>query len=452
MKYKLLTLAILTLAFSLTTKLFGQVTIGSAKKPVAGALLELTQGTTTTKGMMLPRVKLTKKVPDSGDGLETTIEGADNGVSWSLGDHIGLSVYNTNIKGKCNSNFVIPVADPHWIADLNQGIYIWDGTAWTSIFENEDNEAQDVRELIDNGVNQITMNYKDESETYYYGDFGSAGIWMTQNLRTRYASDGTPLTASANQSWTGLDGGGNIQLLYAYPGGLDGTDRIFYDKNEMNGKRIGLLYDFYTAVEFKNCFRNLNGVLSQVQEGSLSSGSAPGVNEVESFEKKGYIKGICPKGWHLPSDREWNALLKELTINADRYATGSYSASDKTWNDIWETQIGIPGGLLDGVPDGNIVSKVMRSSQSVEDNPETFYPQYSESKPADQGGFDAMLVGYGAQGWVSYYGEIAYFWSSSTDYSGSDAFSRVIMNNTTSVAKSLYYSPWFYSVRCKKNN
>ena len=49
---------LLLVAFGVTQNTLSQVTIGSGAAPNPNALLDLTQGTTTTKGLLLPRVNL----------------------------------------------------------------------------------------------------------------------------------------------------------------------------------------------------------------------------------------------------------------------------------------------------------------------------------------------------------------------------------------------------------
>jgi len=46
-------------------------------------------------------------------------------------------------------------------------------------------------------------------------------------------------------------------------------------------------------------------------------------------------KGICPSGWHLPSDADWNVLMKFVNPNcSDRYCAGAGTKLKTTsgWN------------------------------------------------------------------------------------------------------------------------
>lgn len=110
MKKKTLTQVILLIALTWTTiSLSGQVTIGSGEAANAGSLLDLKMNGTTTKGLALPRVKLTTK-----DKLYPMLPNSYNATEDAL--HAGLVVYNTN---KC--------------APFGAGFYVWDGAEWIAV-------------------------------------------------------------------------------------------------------------------------------------------------------------------------------------------------------------------------------------------------------------------------------------------------------------------------------
>lgn len=96
--------------------LWAQVTIGSDKAPISGALLQLkefeiddprSQNTNnSTKGLMLPRVELKAIDGDLGASLGQANGSLDKDV------HIGLIVFNLNTD-LCST--------------IKQGMYTWDG-------------------------------------------------------------------------------------------------------------------------------------------------------------------------------------------------------------------------------------------------------------------------------------------------------------------------------------
>ncbi|NDV68785.1 hypothetical protein [Dysgonomonas sp. 25] len=120
-----MTQAILILAFLTTTiALQAQVTIGSNQPPVDGALLDLTQGTTTSKGLAMPRVKLTdtdKLFPmfDGISGSNYTQSGTHYDKATEDANHTGLIVYHSD---KCTMS--------------GKGLYVWTGSEWNKIGDN----------------------------------------------------------------------------------------------------------------------------------------------------------------------------------------------------------------------------------------------------------------------------------------------------------------------------
>jgi uncharacterized protein (TIGR02145 family) len=104
-------------------------------------------------------------------------------------------------------------------------------------------------------------------------------IWMAENLKTTHYSNGTPL----------VDGTGVTEISGDYT-----TKYWFvYDDNPDNKSTYGLLYTWAAAV---------NG----------TSGSAANPSGVQ---------GVCPTGWHIPSDEEWMQL--EIFIGMDEIEAGN---------------------------------------------------------------------------------------------------------------------------------
>lgn len=102
--------------------LHAQVTIGADQKPIEGALLQLKENNNTThnstKGFMLPRVKLTS-LTVAGTDLRASITGAPAaGPEWNTTDHIGLLVFHVGGIGVAGN----PLFEPN--------IYVWEGTKW----------------------------------------------------------------------------------------------------------------------------------------------------------------------------------------------------------------------------------------------------------------------------------------------------------------------------------
>ena len=98
--------------------------------------------------------------------------------------------------------------------------------------------------------------------------------WMKENMRTTRYSDGTEI-AYYNAASTSLG--------------------YYYDYNHDAAKiaQYGMLYDW-------------NAATRRTSSAFIPSG----------------VRGVCPKGWHVPSDKEWD-LLKQTLNNTSSYKCGN---------------------------------------------------------------------------------------------------------------------------------
>ena len=113
----------------------------------------------------------------------------------------------------------------------------------------------------------------------YHGVKIGNQIWMTENLRTTTYADGSAIPiVEDNTAWSELE--------------VDDKAYCWYDNSNSNEDVYGGLYTWAAAV---------NG-----GSGSASSPSS--------------IQGICPDGWHLPSEAEW----EEMVLFLDGYFEAGY--------------------------------------------------------------------------------------------------------------------------------
>ena len=121
-------------------------------------------------------------------------------------------------------------------------------------------------------------------------------VWMAENLRATVYSDASPIELVEDPAlWEVKDASG------AY---------CWYDNNSSNQYTFGALYNRHAAMK-----------------GEQSSDGNPSG-----------VQGVCPSGWHLPSDKEWKELEKFLGM--------SQTEADKlTWRGTNE------GSKLAGIAD-----------------------------------------------------------------------------------------------------
>jgi len=176
-----------------------------------------------------------------------------------------------------------------------------------------------------------------------------------------------------NQTWF------KRNLNYKVSGSKCGTDdgKLSDEDTDICAK-YGRLYNWGTAIALPDC--NINSCASNAKR-----------------------RGICPNGWHIPSEDEWFAL--EEYIGRDKGC--GYSC----------------------------VAKHLKSTSGWS----------SESNGLDSYGFSAMPGGYGDSGDFKYVGDYGYWWTATEDYR-QNADLRLIYNE--SVVKRSLSKSFLYSVRC----
>ena len=142
-----------------------------------------------------------------------------------------------------------------------------------------------------------------------------------------------------------------------------------------------------------------------------------------SYKPSGDHQGICPKGWHVPTDEEWNTMeyiVNDSDVSSLMALRGSHAgklAGGNDWNS--STEPGSPG-------DYNNTSR-------------------------NSSGFSVVPAGLFASS-SNGAGTHACFWTSSEPNNYSDmAFARVLVHNRDGVGKTNDDKCWCYSVRCLRD-
>lgn len=229
--------------------------------------------------------------------------------------------------------------------------------------------------------------YKDnrDDKTYPYVTIGTQ-VWMTENLAYLPSVVGP--------------GAGSNSTAYYYVYGYDGSD-VATAKATSNYTTYGVLYNWPAA---------MNGAAS-------SSADPSGV------------QGICPDGWHLPSDAEWTQLETYLTNNGYKY-DGSIGGSD------------VRAKLAVAL----VANFGWESSTNEGAAGNTDYPEYRYKS-----GFSALpggyRVGYGPFSGVGYLGS----WWSSSQYSTYNAWLRSLVYSYSGVDRYSDTKGGGFSVRCLRD-
>lgn len=409
-----------------------QVTIGSHIEPNKGALLDLKEyspdpgNITSSKGILLPRMELTDP-----DNLFPIFESDDNGGYKSGGisydkqaedlAHTGLIVFNL----KRNICLSVP---------LYKGVFAWRGTSWEYLGEGSEQSP---------GYYMITD--ARDGEVYPAGNFGKAGDWLLENMRY--------MDATFSLSIPGENSGTNAANIrrYFYPQPFGTYNGVSYAGKETNpdniptwNKKQGLLYTYAAAT--MGAYTNIG-----IEQGQVE-GEIPGPNEIET--NVGKIRGICPEGWHIPSDREWNQLEKEIYNHTELYSLYTQAnlpldPANPSWNPKWEYD-NTEGKNWRGSSTNEGHGKAMRAECPLPGPVQNVAGGYS--KRDFEGGFSFLPVGTANSGVAKYYGGSAYFWSSSSTASSMNAWYRQFATTEVNVYRNAYRRLNLYSVRCKKDS
>jgi uncharacterized protein (TIGR02145 family) len=421
-----ITTLIILIFITNVNQIYGQVTIGSGIEPIQGALLDLKEvqqndgSANSTKGLMLPRVELT----DLNNLYPMFAAGYD---AMENAKHTGLIVYNIH-EDAC--------------AGIPRGVFVWNGSQWQALGNGSDGSGSPTR--------VISLTDTRDGNQYLAGKFGDAGWWFLESLRYM-PTDGSVALSTTSDTYT--------TKSFYYP---DGKPENTYGNPPVSWEpRQGLLYSWTAATNGQN--------LSEVNQGQVP-GTVPGPEEVETLyesaagAKNGKIQGLCPVGWHVPSDRDWNQLEKEIYQHAEEYS--HYTLAEREtfnnaipWDNIWETR---PAALYPHMrpeypPSGDGQGRAIRSQDQL---PGGNIPD-GLSLPAADGGFDALLTasanlpdrGESAVQW----GAKFQAWSSSrqsTDYQNNPVnvrWFREIEATGGGVTRDVASPRWLFSVRCKRD-
>ncbi|MDR2621379.1 MAG: fibrobacter succinogenes major paralogous domain-containing protein [Dysgonamonadaceae bacterium] len=425
---KVLFLMILPFLILGTASVNGQVRIGGESEPNKAAVLDLNETDTSngTLGLVLPRVALsdlnTSLVGGTPEGM--LVYNTNGGIGYGEGVYIWKGKWVPLLVSHCDEAPTIssPATDETKITKMGVELasalsvtadgkddvptYRWEYSAtgtdgWRSIDgakKSAFTAPVDVagttyyRCVVANGCGQVTSKVftviacptavqDPEGNWYCTGNFGEAGEWMTQNLRS----------TSGLTVWSGTN---NNDKYYNYPEGKEATFKAHAE--------YGLLYTWAAAS-------------GRTDVSGGDEGNDP--NQIR-------YQGICPDGWHLPSDYEWNLLEKVIAEDGSTYSTSEAAK----WDASYEAKT---GGR--GAHGWKMILKVNVTEWSP-------VATLGTSKLAHEGGFAGWLVTYNSLG----YG--ALYWTSSATNKG--FYSRTL-EKTTQVDRSIASTGQYRSVRCK---
>lgn len=252
-------------------------------------------------------------------------------------------------------------------------LFYADGS-WQTLSPGEEGQALMIVDGLPQWANLSGNNNDDDTVTDIDGNVYSTvqigdQVWMAENLRTTRYADGTTISGAYS-----------------------------YDNNPDNAANYGKLYTW-----------------AAVMGGSASSDQNPSG-----------VQGVCPNGWHVPSDAEWTQLTN--------YISG-----------------GLPTGGIQ-LRSCRQISSPLGGDCDTEEHPR--WDEHPVHYGTDEYGFGALPGGYRPES-----GEFfqmswdAYFWSSTQEEGGNNrAWRRFIYYDFPNLQRGLIWKTSAFSVRCVKSN
>ena len=202
-------------------------------------------------------------------------------------------------------------------------------------------------------------------------------VWMAENLRTTRYADGAPIPLVTATSSAAV--------------------RYYPNNNSANVTVFGYLYSWYA-----------------VMKGSASSDANPSG-----------VQGVCPDGWHVPSNNEWAELTKYVKSQSQYVCGGEEDCIAKA--------------LASGEGSGWASSY---DNCAVGNDPSA----------NNATGFSARPAGFGHGSYYGGFGYGAYFWHATQDYwNANDAGVWCLAYKGAGVSWSTNSKYVGYSVRCVRN-
>ena len=242
-------------------------------------------------------------------------------------------------------------------------------------------------------------------------------IWLRQNMRTTHYSDGTPIPNGMeippeDPEWAWYEQNHS---------GIQNSDSTayYYEIPNANKDYYGLLYNWPAAVR---------GNMGKTYSGD--------------------VQGVCPNGWHVPSNEEWDEL--------ERYVSGvqGYTSSDDSSyiaralaaDTGWGTSEAQRSDSEDAAnPTGT--QKRVRGKKEHSDF-STFTPRWNQEKN-NATGFSAVPAGRFTSGFTEM-GKEANFWTASRSHD-IYVWYRYLNAGSPVVYKTYNTRDYGFSVRCVRH-
>jgi uncharacterized protein (TIGR02145 family) len=246
------------------------------------------------------------------------------------------------------------------------------------------------------------------------------------STNVKISATGDTLTVGGNRVIVPGISAANSSALYTEVSGATDIDGNFYPSIIINGQEW--MQKNLAVSKYRNGDPIPTGLSNATWENTTSGAYAIYDNVAANNTTYGKLynwyavndsRGLCPTGWHVPSDAEWTTLINHLDPNA-------------------------AGG--DAMP--NFAGGKMKSTGIIENGDGLWFSPNEQA--TNESGFSGLPGGYRDSGTndVHNFG----FWWSSTEHNSSYAWYRQLFYDDSSVFRGNYYNMWWcFSVRCVRD-
>ncbi|HRZ77559.1 MAG TPA: FISUMP domain-containing protein, partial [Bacteroidales bacterium] len=312
--------------------------------------------------------------------------------------------------------------DNSFLVDIYYDLHDADGDAMTVTLKVSNDNGATWNYLIDPGhlsgdFGQGIMSGIGKHIIWDFGAGNTGGFFLQLKFKLT-ADDG--FTPVMGMPCPGL-------ATLAYGGQIYNTVQIGAQCWMRENLNVGVMVNSYGAY-YQSGMHN-DSVIEKYCYGNISSncniyGALYEWNEAMGYTEIELAQGICPTGWHIPSEGEWRTL--------EGYIDSQYDENSNEW-DNWEDRGYDAGGR-------------MKETGST-------YWQSPNTGATNEFGFAALPGGHREPWNGEFYsaGSVAYYWSS-TPRPWGYAYSRELTHNNKRIARRYnhQYRIQGYSVRCIK--
>jgi len=194
---------------------------------------------------------------------------------------LSLLVYNTN-------------------ETTGEGFYYWNGTEWKKLITEDDAASIDGSETIITAGTNVTVSGTGTTLDPYIITATSSGTADPCNGETSvtYQNQTYAIVAIGSQCW-------------------------FQENLNVSQNPAG------TNIT-KKCYNNI--AQNCIDYGGLYTWNVAMNNASQSFTIPSGRRGICPPGWHIPSELEWDLLIHHVASSKDRAAIHLKETGTTYWN------------------------------------------------------------------------------------------------------------------------